>query len=722
MRFLYTLTVFISSALLFLVQPMIAKIILPRFGGSPAVWNASMLFFQAALLCGYAYAHWSTKHLGVKRQPWTHIAIMAVAGLTIRFSLPAGLNSQGAANPTLQLLALLAVTIGASFVVVSAGASLLQTWFGSTSDPAAKDPYFLYAASNLGSMAALLGYPLLMEPSLKLSEQGRVWTWGYFALVALMAVCATVTKQKPAQPDQESKATEPLTNKQRLTWVGLAAIPSSLLLGVTTYLTSNVAPIPLLWVIPLTIYLLTFILAFARKNVTNVPILARILPLLVTPLTLIIILESNQSNLIVFLAGMHLATFFVAAWMCHGRLSASRPDPTHLTEFYLWIAVGGVVGGAFNALLAPVAFNTLIEYPLALVAACLMRPRISGSASKLDWIYPLAVGVLSATVYFATNAAGLPPGAARTALTIGLPAILCFFAVDNPVRFGAALGVVFVLSQVLHTASDSAVLLTERSFFGVHRVLSDGKGRFTKLVHGTTLHGIQDHQNPKTPLTYYHPSGPIGQVFTEFFGPRAKAHIAVVGLGIGSLAAYGQPGQTITYYEIDPVVEKIARDTRYFTFLSDSTATVDVVLGDARLRLADAPSAHYGILALDAFSSDAIPVHLLTEDAFRMYLSKLEPHGILAVHISNHYLDLEPVVGAVARDLGLVAMIQLSEASDDERQIGKLQSTWMILARDKADFQGLNKNPEWSLHDPDPREKAWTDDYSNVLGAFKAHE
>ncbi len=733
MRILYTVAVFVSSALLFLVEPMIAKMILPRFGGSPSVWNASMLFFQIMLLAGYAYSHFSTKWLGVRRQAWLHLALMAVAAASLPFALPPGLSAQGSANPLPALLALLGIAVGPTFFLVSAGAPLLQRWFGATYDAHAADPYFLYSASNLGSLIALLAYPALVEPDLRLGAQAGLWQAGYGVLVVGMVACAVALFRAPAAPISvvdEPSAAEPVTNRDRLKWVALAAVPSSLLLGVTAYITSNVAPVPLLWVVPLALYLLTFVLAFARKPFTNVPLLGRILPLLVTPLALVIILENWQSEYMIALAALHLGGFFVAAWMCHGRLVASRPDKAHLTEFYLWMSFGGVVGGVFNAIVAPVIFSTYIEYPLALAAACLFcpprvnpkRPQTEDSPRSRVWdfAYPALVGAISVGIVLAANAAGMPYAAQRTGLTIGVPIILAFLSVDRPIRYGLSLAVVFVYSQVMHVASSDQVLLSERSFFGVHRVLSDGGGRFTKLVHGTTVHGIQDHQNPRTPLSYYHPSGPIGQVFQAFSGPNAKKRVAVVGLGIGSLAAYGEPGQKFDYYEIDPVVNQLAHDTRYFTFLADSRADVSVTMGDARIELAKAPASTYGLIVLDAFSSDSIPVHLLTEEAARMYVSKLAPRGIIAYHLSNRYLDLDPFVGSIAQDLGMACLEEHGTATQQEMLLGKYQSEWMILARNTTDFGPLANDTSWSAYVPPTGSHAWTDDFSNVLGAFRS--
>ena len=688
------------------------------------MWTTSMVFFQAVLLAGYAYAHFSNAKLGPKRQSLIHIPLMLVAIATLPFATRIAGGATGSETPFLGVLGALGSMVGAVFFCVSAGAPILQRWFAATDDKDAKDPYFLYSASNLGSMIALLGYPVFMEPRYKLSEQTHAWMVGYFALVALMTATAVVAwTKKPSDRSSETSAlVSKITSRQRCMWVLLGAVPSSLLLGVTAYLTTNVAPIPLLWVVPLALYLLTFIFAFANKRLASSSGLARFLPLLLTPLALAVILESSTP--LVPLAIFHLATFFVAAWMCHARLSESRPDPAHLTEFYLWMSVGGVLGGIFNAALAPLVFTTLIEYPIALVAACFLRtprkPENDGFTSA-DAVYPVVLGFATFLITAVAKVLNFEPSPGRTMVAIGVPAIACFVAVDRPKRYALSLAAVFAAAFMMHTSSGGTVLYTARSFFGVHRVVGTGEHySMHELVHGTTTHGKQDSKRPGEPLTYYTRSGPIGRVFNEFHGAKAKARLAFVGLGVGSLAAYGEPGQDLTFFEIDPVVRDIASNPKYFSYLHDSKANVQLVMGDARLTLAQQPAGQFGIIVLDAFSSDAIPIHLLTEDAVKMYLTKLEDHGILAFHVSNRYLTLSPMMGAIARDLHL-AVLENDDGilTDEETNEGKTPSIWVIMARDKKDFGKLTKQSAWSDIPVTDKQQAWTDDFSNILSAFK---
>ncbi len=748
MRILFTITLFLSSLLLFLIEPMIAKMILPRFGGSPGVWNMSLLFFQAALLAGYGYAHVATKYLGPRIQAMTHIAVLLLPLLFLPFALPAGVQA-GHGNPAPLVLLILTISVGAPFLVVSAGAPLLQRWFASTSDPHARDPYFLYSASNLGSLLALLAYPFLIEPRFRLSEQAHLWTYGYYAMTALMAVCALTLwigrgKDEPIHeapptmpptaddpPGSPAHQTRPLSWKRRLLWIGLAFCPSSLLLGVTTYLTSNIAPIPLLWVVPLALYLVTFIVAFARRRVIATALLGRILPLIAIPLAFALILESSERELIIPLMTLHLLVFLVAALMCHSRLADDRPEPEHLTEFFFYVSLGGVLGGLFNALIAPTVFNSYFEYPLVLAAACVFRPTPEATRRwnrglmelwkqpNTDWIYPAFLVIIFSALALIGKAIYQDPASMRSLITIGIPLVFVFVAVDRPLRFALSLMVLFLTSSVLQVASAGQIIEAKRSFFGVHRVEKyvNEYGLFRGLIHGNTVHGKENFGSEAgTPLTYYHPSGPIGQVF-GVLGP-SRRNVALVGLGIGSLAAYGKPGQNFTYYEIDPDVVALATNPNYFQFVSNCKAKLEIKVGDARLELVKAPPSSYDLIVLDAFSSDSIPMHLLTREATEMYLSKLVPGGVIAFHISNRYLDLRPVLGNEAAALGLHAWVEEDPEADPVK--GKYPSNWVVMARNEADFGELKRrNPAWEILEGDTSLPLWTDDYSNLAGILK---
>ena len=735
---LFSLTVFISAALLFTVQPMFAKLALPLLGGTPAVWNTCMVFFQAVLLIGYGYAHVATGFLGLRGQMAVHLALVLITLFALPVAIPEGWSPPVQQSPFWSLLMLLLVALGLPFLVVSTTAPLAQKWFAGTDHPRARDPYFLYAASNVGSLAALLAYPTLVEPSLSLTDQSRLWALGYVLLTGLLVGCAavvarsraSVTVAAAAPAGSATAATiSPVTGDgsaawRRARWILLAFVPSSLMLGVTSYLSTDVAPMPLLWVMPLAIYLLTFVLAFGQKAPVSRRGMTRLLPILMLPLALTIAFKAIGPLWV--LALLHLLTFFVISVVCHGELARSRPAPDRLTEFFLWVAVGGVLGGIFNALLAPLTFDHPIEYPLVLVAACFIRVTDgTGRAKRVagwEFLVPLALGALIAGLVWLVKALPIV-GLAGLLLCAGVPAIVCFALRRRPVAFGLGLGALMLTMALLAGAGEYRTLHQERSFFGVWQVRVHPAGNFTALVNGTTDHGRQSLEPGRElePLSYFHRAGPIGQVFgaTERAGSRGP--VGIIGLGTGSLACHGKPGQEFTFYEIDPAVLRIAGDSRYFTYLKVCPPAIRVVLGDARRSLPAAPDGHYRLIILDAFSSDAIPSHLLTREALRLYLDKLARSGLLAFHISNRHLDLEPTVGNLAHDAGLVALAQLEAAirKDDAHRDGRTPSHWVVLARRPEDLGALRDDPRWRSLSPHPDRRLWTDDFSNILEVIK---
>jgi SAM-dependent methyltransferase len=755
---IYTLAIFVSALLLFIVEPMFARMILPLLGGSPSVWNTAVVFYQAMLLFGYIYAHAATKWLGVRRQAALHIVLLLLPLLALPIGIPAGWIPPTQANPAPWLLALLLVAVGLPFFVVSASSPLLQTWFAATRHRAAADPYFLYAASNVGSMLALLAYPLLIEPVLGLREQSWIWAGGYLLLAVLIGAGALLVRRALAAApahlaDAAPAIVERLSLRRRVRWVLLAFVPSSLMLSVTTYLSTNIAPIPLLWVIPLAIYLLTFILVFMRRPILPHVLMLRGLPIVILPLIVTLVAQASQP--IGLLIVLHLLVFFVAAMVCHGAIARDRPAPAHLTEFYLWMSAGGVLGGLFNALLAPLLFTTVIEYPLVLVLACLLLetndqgrttkgdseradrdihpssarpergapfgPRVVLRRWQLDLGLPVAVGALVAGAVLGARMAGISSSPAGFGLMFGVPSLICFSFSRRPLRFGLAIGAILIAST-LYTSDQGQVLHAERSFFGLHRVLLDASARFHTLAHGSTRHGMQslDPARRDQPLTYYSRSGPIGQVLADLSGRRAGARVAVIGLGAGSLACYKQPDQQWTFYEIDPIVVRIARDPRYFTYLQDCAPDADILLGDARLSLVSAPEHGYDLIVLDAYSSDSIPVHLITREALALYLRKLAPGGVLVFHISNLYLDLKPALGNLAADAGLAGLARDDLVLDIEDQAsGKTASQWAIMGRSVSDLGAQAGDPRWQALAPQPDIAVWTDDYSSILSVFR---
>lgn len=717
MLFCFAAALFLSATLLFLVQPMVARLVLPLLGGVPAVWNTCMVFFQAALLAGYAYAHLGPARLGVRRHALLHLGLLLVP-LAV---LPIAVRGKGPAAEALPvpwLLGTLLVCAGLPFFAVATTGPLLQHWFASTGHPAARDPYFLYGASNLGSLAALLAYPTLVEPNVRLLSQTWAWTGGYVLLIGLIGACALFLLR--ATPGGTILGTEtPAAEKQResnvemmhartgraapavtlvLRWVALAFVPSSLMLGVTSFITYDLAPVPLFWVVPLAIYLLTFVLAFSRLPAWIHRLMIVLLPIAVVALAAEPFFLRQRLGLPEIL-GLHLGALFVAGMVCHGELARTRPPAPDLTAYYLWISLGGVLGGVFNALVAPVLFNRVIEYPLVIALACLLRPRIGPTESGAR----AGVGGPKHPTTFIRRRPRL--GGTVAWILFGLGAAVAF-------GFGSR-------------ASDPPYLVrVERNFFGVIRVGLDPEANRLTFTHGTTLHGAQS-RDPRLrgePLTYYHRTSPIGQLFTTFRGPRAKGDVAVVGLGIGSLAAYAEPGQRWTFFEIDPAVERIARDGRLFTYLRDAQvrgADVRVVLGDARLRLGET-SDRYGMLVLDAFSSDAIPVHLLTREALTLYLDRLTERGLLAFHLSSQNLELAPVVADLGREAGLACFYQDDDPwlTAADYRAGKSSSAWVMMARKAADFAPVADNGRWTPVSGPPAGEVWTDDFSSLFSVI----
>jgi len=747
---LFALSLFVSAALLFWIEPMFAKMILPNLGGTPSVWNVCLAFYQMVLLAGYVYAHVTPKWLGLRRQAILHVGLLLLVLLTLPIGLSERWTTPIAANPIPWVFRLLFLSVGLPFFIISATAPLLQMWFTRTGHPSAKDPYFLYSASNLGSMVALLGYPFLVEPLLSLADQAKSWAVCYVLLAGLISGCALVVLRTsrirtqvihsggaPA-PEGEPPMAESLgTPKipQRMRWVLLAFAPSSLLLGVTSYISTDIAAVPLLWIIPLALYLVTFILVFAPRSPLPHRLMLRVQPYFLLPLVILFFWGLKPVPL--SLIPLHLLAFFVTAMVCHGELAKTRPPTIHLTEFYLWLSVGGVLGGLFNALVAPMVFDTLAEYPLVIALACLLRPPPEGHEQTPNkrWLDlalpPILTGILGVLVLAISNSGlGHLVHLDDSGSWLGLMIIVflsCFIGAilflfcDRPIRFGLGLGGVILVS-FLWANGQNQVLYSERNFFGVLEVVSDPVGGYHLLHHGTTVHGAQS-LNPARrhePLTYYHPTGPVGQVLAMFSNKLSKDRVGVIGLGTGTIACYAEPGQHWTFYEIDPTIGRIARDPRYFTFLKDCPAQIEVVLGDGRLSLARAPDRHFSLIVVDVFSSDAIPVHFLTHEAISLYLTKLADDGILLFNISNQYLNLKPVLGDLAGKAGLACLIRDDRNTNlVEEKSRKNGSIWVVMARRASDLGKVTDDHRWKFLPGRPGARIWSDDFSNVLSVLK---
>jgi hypothetical protein len=860
MLFAFGLTLFVSALLLFLLEPMIGKMILPLLGGTPAVWNTCMVFYQVVLLAGYAYAHFSTTYLGTRKQALLHLVVLLVPFFFFPLDISRRLLEGSEEGPVLRLLLVLVVCVGMPLFVVCTTAPLLQRWFAATKHRSAHDPYFLYGASNLGSMLALLAYPTLIEPSWALRQQAWHWSIAYAVLAALSVLCAWLVWQsshrrallgeRPPRVATKSSGwgpgapgwqplTGPVTWARRCHWLFLAAVPSSLMLGTTTYITTDLAAIPLLWVVPLALYLLSFIIVFSRipmfvqsaalalftvtascgmawlvwqvadetgrhelrflvlccagaaamaywiwdLRVMDLwhKFMVLALPLLV--LLVVFLVQTRASPHLEHNIALHLLTLFVACMVCHGELARDRPGPQHLTEFYLWMSIGGSLGGTFNALAAPLLFRTVVEHLLALAAVCFLVPPLfaqkgASGARKIDiilgalmlgiggaliarhcrddgihfeylagwqwqweaaaligglglgvcwaladrrsswerWLdvlLPIALGLFAVGLRWALDASPLGdafvPGRDRAALrparlpaliAIGLPALLCYTFVGRCVRFGLGVGALLLASVFTFHVAYEPPLLQVRTFFGVMEVRdlppedTGDLGTVRQLMHGTTIHGQQslepDHSGE--PLTYYHPTGPLAQLFRTYnHDPRRP--FGVIGLGTGTMACFALPGQHVIFYDIDPTVRDLsfAEPGARFTFVAQARrrgAHPHLILGDARIQLERqqlSAAEKYRFLIVDAFSSDAIPMHLITREAVQEYLTKVSDDGLVLFHISNRYLRLAPVLANLAADLGLSAQWVEDREGCRPRQCpyypNKFPTTWVVLAR-----------------------------------------
>jgi hypothetical protein len=676
---LYAGTIFLSAFLLFGIQPMFAKMVLPRLGGSPGVWSVAMVFFQAVLLAGYAYAHWLVSRCTVRRAALIHIALMAFVLLAaLPIGIAAGFERPPQEGEIPWLIALFTASVGLPFFAVAANGPLLQAWFARTGHAQAGDPYFLYAASNIGSFLALIAYPFLVEPFLTLSVQAIAWTWGFGLLLAGIAACAGLgLGRSSAAVTAVPAALVPsaIPARQKLGWVALAFVPSGLLVAVTAHISTDAASVPLLWVVPLALFLLTFVIVFQRRpllrhgwmlNAQLVFVAAFMLKLVFQP-------KIGWGGEL----ALHIGLFFTMAMVAHGELARRRPDAANLTQFYLWMSVGGVLGGLFCGLIAPSIFNSIIEYPLLIIAGVLCRPGFS--TIRL----PRPVWVVLALVVLAGLAATIVKEQQRT---------------------------------------DSV-----RSFFGVNKILDSDDGRFRTLVHGSTVHGAQRLRHDDgaiatgrpEPLTYYFTGGAIadGIDAVRQAGGGTLGAVAAIGLGTGSLACQMRPAEGWTFYEIDPQVLRMATDPARFGFLSACAADARFVLGDARLTLADAPANSLDLIVVDAFSSDAIPTHLMTTEAIGLYLAKLKPNGVVLFHISNRNMDLGPVVTATAHAKGLATWIRPSRPTPELRAQMKYSPHVAMIARRPEDA-GLSPAHGWVRQDVPGTARAWRDDYADVIGAI----
>lgn len=730
-------TLLLSASLLFSVQPLFAKMVLPHLGGSPSVWAVAMCFFQGVLLAGYCYAHALNRYASSWAAPVIHLGVCAVALLTLPFALPEWSHDVPTGNTYFWLVGVLAVGVGLPFFATSANAPLLQAWFSRSGHPHASDPYFLYGASNLGSLVSLLAYPFVIEPTLGLDVQRSIWAAGFVILSVALAVCAmlmlsnsrAISIAEPSAAPAAAPSVAP-TLEKRLTWIGLAFIPSALLVAFTTHITTDIASAPFLWVIPLATFLGTFVIVFRdRSMIPHKPVL-RVHPILVAATIAFVLLPTIGGPFIKAFVGF--ATFVVTTLVSHRALYEARPGASRLTEFYLYMSLGGVLGGIFSALIAPQLFNSVVEYPLLVIAGLLTRPGVTAALRGFDVAsrslreFMLVAALLVVLIVVAMS--GLIPLSVTLAVNAAAAlSVAAVIAVLGHWPRVAAATTFIALGLILVAASSGTHSHSERSFFGVSRVETTPDGRHRLFVHGSTIHGGQrltdDAGNAlgkPEPIMYYHALGGMARGFDlARAGHVASAEpfkVGVVGLGSGALACFIKPGEELTYFEIDPVVVSIARNPKQFTFLSSCAPDAGMVVGDARLTLGKQPAGKFDYLVVDAYSSDAVPVHLLTHEAIELYFSRVSDKGLLAFHVSNRHMELLSVVAATA---GQIPGVHISAVTPPKLFKG--------YDNHPSDVVYLSKDPDViarAMALPDARKihagqtLPWSDNYADILSAI----
>ena len=657
--------------------------------------------------------------------------LLLVALLTLPLSIASGWGEPPSSGYAFWLLGLFVVSIGLPFFALAANNPMLQAWFVRTGHPDGPDPYFLYASSNIGSFLALLSYPVLLEPMFTLRTQNLIWTGGYGLLIVLIASCGVLLLRSPA-----SAAVDVLAEHSdapappwilRARWIFLAAVPSGLLIAVTAHISTDVAAAPLLWVLPLSLYLLTWVLVFQSR-----PLLPHRWMLLAQPLAIagviVLLAVGGEQNLLLTLGG-HLLCFFIIAMACHGELARTRPAAKYLTGFYVALSFGGMLGGLFAGLIAPFTFSWIAEYPILLACAALCRP--PGGDERLPrwsfWYWPfLAVLAIVLIAPSWSNGGVMNWLDDHRVWVIGgvgaLSALLALGLNANRWKIFATVAVALVLIRAY--PSDDGRVETVRSFFGVHKIVVTPHGQYHVLMHGTTIHGAQKFQNddgtPITgrpePISYYHKDGGIGRAITAIRERKgAPLRVAVIGLGSGTLTCASQPGENWKFFEIDQSMVDTASDPKYFTYIKNCEPNLKPVMGDARLTFAREPDGVYDMIIVDAYSSDAIPIHLATQEAMKIYKDKLAPQGVVVMHVSNRHLELESVVVGIADANGMKSWVYDEDSNRDGEYI--FATDVVVSARAEADVGKLASSDVWEETDADKKQRVWTDDYSNVLGA-----
>lgn len=728
---LFAGTLFASASLMFVLQPLFGKLLLPLLGGSPAVWNTCMVFYQSILFLGYGYAHALATRLSLNRQILLHITVIAISLLSLPVALPDTLSPPTESDPTFWLLWILFLAVGLPFFVVSTTAPLMQKWFAHTGHHTCHDPYYLYAASNTGSLMALLSYPFLLEPNIGLNLQKISWSIAYTLLCLLLAGCAFTLWKNQQKPQTSEKNTDTTSDQpgrfEQLHWLLLALVPSSLLLGLTNFISTDIASVPLLWIIPLTVYLLSFVLVFSKWHPFIHPLMLRLQPVFLVPFLAFAFVNPGDLPYWIYLI-LHVLAFFFAVMVCHGELAKRRPHTRYLTRYYLIMSFAGMLGGMVNTFVAPFIFNGIYEYPIMIALALLLRPGINSfSIKEVSWqiLLPALLLAIGWGLYLANP--DLVTHFDTLAISLMLISLLAYGLRSRPIAYGLVSGAVIALALGLHGLS-AHTLYQERSFFGVlavkESVLTDEQGhpeRYHELFHGTTKHGAERLKPEwlRVPLTYYSQPGPMGQLFKEYDAVNSQWTIGIVGLGAGAMSCYAKPGQRWSLYEIDPLVIKIAENPKYFHYLSECAKNAVTRVGDARLSLAAEPDHRFDLLVMDAFSSDSVPTHLLTKEAIELYFKKLKPDGILAFHITNRHLSLKKVISVNAEQLHLASLIQ--EYQPRRAMPLVVATDWVVMAKQEATLALLQQSNlgSWQKMSLYFDMQAWTDDFTNIVTIWK---
>ena len=751
----------LGAATMFALQPMIGKLLAPWLGSVPAVWTTCMLFFQVVLLGGYIYVHWLTKRFSLRNQFLIHGALVAMSLFSLPLGLPAFMTSNipEAGFHAQWIFITLSLCVGAPAFVLASTAPLVQAWFGKTTHKLASNPYPLYVASNAGSLIGLLSYPFLIEPNLTLTTQRITWSLSWLSYVVLLGIVAlqcwryrkhTINFEGPPQPasdsmDETSEVRFNIGISQKLKWLALSFVPSSLLLGITSHITTDIAAMPMLWTIPLAIYLMSWTFSFAdyapwlHRGIQWIAPLAAIAAAFVWSANFL-----EQIRLVLL---VNMTALLTICWSLHRKLYESRPESTRLTSFYIAIALGGALGGIFNALIAPMVFSGFAEYPIALAMSFLLLPGIKSftvtnhSNSKLAFLWQQ--GVIVAIIVLCTTALskhahqsirwdvwsfdnlssrlGWTTDQLEKWAEFALPLIPAVLLFGRPKLQAAAIGAALFVGGWINQSSN--VIFRERSFFGVLSVREyNHHGLVHSLVHGGIMHGEQwmsDEGDRFEARSYYHKDGPLGDVMDIMARKKDTYSTAAIGLGTGSVAAYGQSNRPITFFEIDSAVETIARNKRYFTYVSDCLdrgCPLEVRIGDARVTMAKSDDL-FDLIVVDAFSSDSIPLHLITKEAIDGWLRHLHPDGVVAYHVSNRYIDLSPVLGNAAAAVG-VSAYQRYEVHGD-KDVGHSGSNWVILVADPIVARWFVSDPDWSEVPTRPEIPVWTDDFASVLPVIR---